>query len=121
MKHNIRQRQLEKNGLMTTKIVKVEGELGSGMFDKNGREIFEGDKVKVDVDAIKENFMPHVIDSFDELRIQPPQDGLTTVEYQYGEFVLIWDVDGGVTYISLGSLDIVYANTFIEVVGHADD
>lgn len=48
MKHNIRQRQLDPNtGLIVTKIVKVEGELGSGILDKNGREIFEGDVILI--------------------------------------------------------------------------
>lgn len=49
MKHNIRQRQLDPNtGLIVTKIVKVEGELGSGILDINGREIFEDDIVQFD-------------------------------------------------------------------------
>lgn len=39
MKHNIRI-----NGQIQT----LECELGSGIFDKNGREIFEGDKVRYD-------------------------------------------------------------------------
>ena len=56
MKHNIRQRQLDKNGLMTTKIVKVDGELGSSWFDKNDKEVFEGDFVKNrygEIEAVK--------------------------------------------------------------------
>lgn len=47
MKHTIRQRVINSLGCPATKIVKIDGELGSGLFDKNGREIFEGDKVDV--------------------------------------------------------------------------
>ena len=119
-KHKLRKKVFEK-GQWRTKIVHTDAELGSGILDKNGKEIFEGDKIKVNVDAISENILPQVIADIDELRIQPPQDGLTTVEYQYGEFVLMWDVDGGSTYISLGSVEIVHANGCLEVVGHAGD
>ena len=47
MKHSIRQRVINQYGLPVTKIETVNGELGSGILDKNGIEIFEGDKVKV--------------------------------------------------------------------------
>lgn len=47
MKHSIRQRVINEHGLPVTKIEHVNGELGSGVFDKNGKEIFEGDRVQV--------------------------------------------------------------------------
>ena len=44
MKHSIRQRVLDPvTGLKVTKIEAVNGELGSGIFDCNNREIYEGD------------------------------------------------------------------------------
>ena len=48
MKHRIRQRIINQFGLPVTKIETVQGELGSGILDKNGQEIFEGDKVIYD-------------------------------------------------------------------------
>ena len=47
MKHSIRQRVINQYGLPVVKIEQVNGELGSGVFDCNGREIFEGDIVVV--------------------------------------------------------------------------
>lgn len=48
MKHSIRQRVLDPvTGLKVTGTFTVNGELGSGVFDANDREIFEGDKVTV--------------------------------------------------------------------------
>ena len=48
MKHSIRQHIINAQGFKTTKVIKVEGELGSGILDKNGREIFEGDIVEIE-------------------------------------------------------------------------
>ena len=46
MKHSIRSRTVDPIRGHVTKVEKVFGELGSGILDKNGREIFEGDRVK---------------------------------------------------------------------------
>lgn len=46
MKHSIRQRVINEYGLPVVKIEQINGELGSGVFDKNGQEIFENDLVK---------------------------------------------------------------------------
>ena len=46
MKHTIRSRIINEYGLPVVKIEQLNGEFGSGILDVNGREIFEGDKVR---------------------------------------------------------------------------
>lgn len=63
MKHNIR---------INGQVQEMDFELGSGIFDKNGREIFEGDIVKVtfdddDTDAGKVEFFSGEFHVLDEL------------------------------------------------------
>lgn len=48
MKHNIRQRVINEYGLPVVKVETIQGELGSGIFDKYGQEIFEGDEVQME-------------------------------------------------------------------------
>lgn len=46
MKHNIRQHVINQYGLPVVKVETVHGELGSGLLDCNGKEIFENDIVR---------------------------------------------------------------------------
>lgn len=48
MEHHIRQHVVNQFGLKTVKVETVRGELGSRVYDKNGREIFENDILQYD-------------------------------------------------------------------------
>lgn len=96
MKHSIRQRVIDPiTGLKVTKIETVTGELGSGIFDCNDKEIFEGDRVTV------------LFASLDGSDDENYQD---VVRFKNGMFILE-DTDA--------PLDNFAPN--LEVIGHVDD
>lgn len=99
MKHSIRQRVINEYGLPVTKVETVNAELGSGVLDKNGNEIFEGDKLQV---------MKPI-----ELRGEHCEYPETVnVEFTGGAFI------AGDDYLD----DLVDAyKDSVEIVGHAED
>ena len=53
---NVRQRvykTLDGQSYFGDSVLPVEGDLGSGMFDKNGKEIFSRDKVRIKGDTLE--------------------------------------------------------------------
>ena len=96
MKHSIRQRVLDPvTGLKVTKIEQVNGELGSGLYDRNGKEIFEGDIIRY---------------GFTD------REDTAVVTFQNGAFYFAFHF-GDKTYPEVSPK---FASSF-EVIGHVDD
>lgn len=105
MKHSIRQRVINQYGLPVVKVETVNGVLGSGILDKNGIEIFEGDKVKTpDGEILKVEFENGVI-------------GLPTYESQKNRAL----VSGGQRRRNAFLAPLYIFRGHLEVVGHAAD
>ena len=75
MKHNIR---------INGEVKEIDCELGSGILDKNGREIFEGDKVKIQLDKndVREGII--VYNFYDE--------GSFSVNYAFDGYIAFDDI-----------------------------
>lgn len=100
MKHSIRQRVLDPvTGLMVTKIETVNGELGSGIVDKNGREIFEGDIIQ--------------FTNGSQYTVKFINGSQYTVKFNYSSFV----ATNGWRVHDLAALKTSEA----EIIGHVDD
>ena len=90
-KHKLRKKVFEQ-GQWRTKIMHTDGELGSDIKDKNGREMFEGDKAKYG--------------------LKNPIEGC--IVFAQGRFNFVYG--GGKDF------PVFFSDTpYFEVVGHAED
>lgn len=103
MTHTIRQRVINELGQKVTKIYKVEGELGSGILDKNGNEIFENDILAL---ACEQRYgkLPRY-----------------KVVFQRGEFLPLLEKDWGREEVEIYEVPSFWNPPWLVVVGHADD
>ena len=103
MKHSIREHIIDPIRGKIVKVSTVNAELGSGITDKNGNEIFEGDIVKFTAQA------EFVTQTGTELCEYPET---VTVEFVYGSFIAGDDLLDDFVSNNKGN---------VEVVGHVDD
>ncbi|MBR4382549.1 MAG: hypothetical protein IKP64_03225 [Selenomonadaceae bacterium] len=88
MKHSIRERVVDPIRGQVVKISTINAELGSGITDKNGNEIFEGDRV---IQPEKGNGTPMLV-SFVSGTFAVNEE-VALGEYQDGELEIIGHVD----------------------------
>ena len=99
MKHSIRERVVDPIRGQVVKVSTINAELGTGITDKNGKEIFEGDKLQ---------FMKQF--DFHGERAEYPETA--TVEFVDGAFIVGDDLLDDFVSNNKGN---------IEVVGHVED
>ena len=103
MKHSIREHIIDPVRGKIVKVSTVNAELGSGITDKNGREIFEGDKLQFMAQA------EFATPTGNELCEYPET---STVEFVDGSFIVDDDLLDDFVSNNKGN---------IEIVGHVDD
>lgn len=103
----------------------VDCKLGSGVVDRNGKEIFEGDYVKIDFAALSEAFVQgRYFDAktFQRLISQQKKLDKLLVRFWQANFVLFVPATAYSDALYLCSLDnFCHESEFIEIVGHVED
>ena len=89
MKHSIREHIIDPIRGKIVKVSTVNAELGSGILDVNGREIFEGDRVKV-VNESGDGAVMLVTFVYGTFALN---EELALGEYEDGELEVVWHVD----------------------------
>ena len=117
--HKIKNRVIYGDGSLPPRwsLVSPKGWLGSGVRDKNNREIFEGDILSIDFDAAEKICGTESLAK--ELRSQQLFAGADLiVEFNLGRFGLVWRTDTGAVDTNKDVYLLTDIKSCVEVIGH---
>ena len=116
MKHTIRQHFINGFGQRVTKIKSIQGELGSGVRDKFGKEIVENDIIQIDfAPAAKLIGEGSLIRDLLTVR---PKDARLVVEFRNARFWVVWRNSNCAADCSIDLYLLECISNYIEIVGH---